>query len=1069
MRPHTDTHTVALWLFDEPDYANMTLTDASVNHYDLRLRPGGALVPGRFGNCLKIGDGILPAAVFAEKPNVYQPPLPIENRPTVVPLRLLEAIHRKDWTLEFWLKVDTAASQQMIVFEASARSGVILKCSLFAHDRSFLVTSNLVNFSLLCPTAERLTDGQWHHVAFVQSAQKGKAYHFVDGVIQEDVRRVDPVRAGLKVPEQNYVRGTRHELRIAESRQLIEIGPAWRFCAHRAGDVPPAGWALPGFDDGGWTTVYSDHERGRHAHGVNSDGYGLYRTAFAIPDGFFGQEYAYLLFEAVDGECAVYVNGQQVCQHTMETTGLNKKEIWQRSFTADVKHLANSDEPNVVAIEVKNFHPGGAVFRPVYLIAEAQRTPVEWLPGLIGVEYKDDHFHEPRQLVANPLISVSDADVSGNSCSWKGFMRWPVDGPVSFDIKAEGDFSLEICGQTIIEVSHGVKTEQVVLADGVCKRGAYLPLEIRYSATGKDEGFTLGWSAPAGQERKIPPAVFYHSLEDNQSALWEVNGKPHRRDFNLALGSDRNGFGRLGGCIDEMRFSDIARYDKSFDCQESLSTIDIRYPVGPDDSSGDCLPLLFAKGSGDDDPPLQLGSRKHLFIDDAILDEKQGVRCEVNPPRSYDMVMADFHSAPWETGSCYAPTVYEHKGRICLNYTNNFMWLDQVLFANGRAQSSHVICQAVSDDGISFEKPQLGLIEWQGGRDNNILMRWPVQGRFFIDSNPDVPAEEKFKFTGYYMTRGIYLFTSPDGIHWRRNETIMLPFDCGGGVECFWDNQQQQYLCYVRNEGLIHLSQRRASVACTNEPRRPWPFEPSGHPMIFYAFSLPTLDTELPIPFKPTQYGQINRTGARKYSWAPDTYVAFALLHVGENPTAHLEVELAVSRDGLSWQYCGQPFYLAAGFELAGEKVKSIQMAHGDICRGNEIWNYALVHTVGNIMNCQGSYLLRYRQRLDGYVAMTCGGKAGYAITRPMVFCGDHLKLNVIARGSVKVGVLDINKKPVAGFEAQQCRTIQGDYVDHVVQWESGGKLTQLNGKPIRLCFEMTDAKLFAFQFSSTK
>jgi hypothetical protein len=48
-----DGHTAGLWLFDEPQYLNMTLTDAGREMYDLRLLAGGRLEPGRFGNALK--------------------------------------------------------------------------------------------------------------------------------------------------------------------------------------------------------------------------------------------------------------------------------------------------------------------------------------------------------------------------------------------------------------------------------------------------------------------------------------------------------------------------------------------------------------------------------------------------------------------------------------------------------------------------------------------------------------------------------------------------------------------------------------------------------------------------------------------------------------------------------------------------------------------------------------------------------------------------------------------------------------------------------------------------------
>ena len=64
-----DSHTVALWLFDDHAhtfpkrspavskwYYHSTLTDASENRYDLYLLEGGKLVPGRFGRALEISS-----------------------------------------------------------------------------------------------------------------------------------------------------------------------------------------------------------------------------------------------------------------------------------------------------------------------------------------------------------------------------------------------------------------------------------------------------------------------------------------------------------------------------------------------------------------------------------------------------------------------------------------------------------------------------------------------------------------------------------------------------------------------------------------------------------------------------------------------------------------------------------------------------------------------------------------------------------------------------------------------------------------------------------------------------
>src|SRR5262249_36377117 len=60
-----DDHTVALWLFDDPEYVHTTITDASVYEYDLQLMGGGRLVPGKFGRALRVTAGPEPAVSFA--------------------------------------------------------------------------------------------------------------------------------------------------------------------------------------------------------------------------------------------------------------------------------------------------------------------------------------------------------------------------------------------------------------------------------------------------------------------------------------------------------------------------------------------------------------------------------------------------------------------------------------------------------------------------------------------------------------------------------------------------------------------------------------------------------------------------------------------------------------------------------------------------------------------------------------------------------------------------------------------------------------------------------------------
>jgi len=72
---------------------------------------------------------------------------------------------------------------------------------------------------------------------------------------------------------------------------------------------------------------------------------------------------------------------------------------------------------------------------------------------------------------------------------------------------------------------------------------------------------------------------------------------------------------------------------------------------------------------------------------------------------------------------------FEHEGKI---YT---------VISEGYEGDEAPINLLVSEDGINFEKPKLGLIEYNGSDQNNLIMLGvPSWGKYFKDSNPACPA-----------------------------------------------------------------------------------------------------------------------------------------------------------------------------------------------------------------------------------------------------------------------------------------------------------------------------------------
>ncbi len=83
------------------------------------------------------------------------------------------------------------------------------------------------------------------------------------------------------------------------------------------------------------------------------------------------------------------------------------------------------------------------------------------------------------------------------------------------------------------------------------------------------------------------------------------------------------------------------------------------------------------------------------------------------------------------------------------------------------------VCHATSTDGRNWEKPQLGLVEYDGSRANNIVDLFDgrcaiVCGPIIFDPLDPDPAR---RFKGAYWTRQyrgkVAAAYSPDGLHWK--------------------------------------------------------------------------------------------------------------------------------------------------------------------------------------------------------------------------------------------------------------------------------------------------------------
>ncbi len=111
----------------------------------------------------------------------------------------------------------------------------------------------------------------------------------------------------------------------------------------------------------------------------------------------------------------------------------------------------------------------------------------------------------------------------------------------------------------------------------------------------------------------------------------------------------------------------------------------------------------------------------------------------------------------------------------------------------------------------------------------------------------------------------------------------------------------------------------------------------------------------------------------------------------------------------------------------------------------------------------------RYTLRVDGFVSAQAPYRGGELVTKPLTFDGSRLEINfsTSAAGSVRVELQDTEGKPIPNYSLADCHPQYGDQLARVVSWKSGTDVGHLADQPVRLRFELKDADLYSFQFTT--
>lgn len=507
-----------------------------------------------------------------------------------------------------------------------------------------------------------------------------------------------------------------------------------------------------------------------------------------------------------------------------------------------------------------------------------------------------------------------------------------------------------------------------------------------------------------------------------------------------------------------------------------ISTLHAQTPIAGRSAPG----IRFIRAASAPVPGiLDIGGTKQTFLDDLLIFEASEIDKFVARPQKHagnPILVAD---REWERGPIMNNTegieisgqtvLYDEEDRLFKMWYLGWIWKD------GRRPW----CYAVSRDGYVWEKPELGLYEYQGSKKNNILADWADPTYDNVIKDPlDPDPRRRYKALGELegpipnQTGGAAVAFSPDGLHWtqsEKNPVVRHGRNIGDAPTLLgWDPRIRKYVFYPRpGHGLAR------EIYGTGDHRhiRSYGYS-TGDDFVNWT---PTEVMMAPDANDRVDYQYMQFTAGIDGEF----YIGFNAIYETHDHT--WDIFLMSSRDGFHWNWIdrqipflgrGEPERYDAGYMTPS----------GPIVHDGKVWIYygafSGAHSTqrrnlgANVMTIALCTLPQ-----DRWMGLMAGPNRGTLVTHPLVFQGSKLRIDLDAslaqqkpgtrqrfdECDVRVALEDQSGGKLEGFTVDRCQPILKSGV-LTVQWDAAD-ISTLAGKPIRLRFEMRNAVLYSIQF----
>ena len=473
-----------------------------------------------------------------------------------------------------------------------------------------------------------------------------------------------------------------------------------------------------------------------------------------------------------------------------------------------------------------------------------------------------------------------------------------------------------------------------------------------------------------------------------------------------------------------------------------------------------------------------------FLFDDTWIDRAAGVRRVLGRPVKEDgFVLAP--ETPWEAGGihgCCGPLYDEQEGKFKMWYHANSASDD----GEPDRAAPRFACYAESTDGLTWTRPDLGLVAFAGNNRNNIIREITGDSVFWnvVKDNDDPDPGRRYKALGFDPchtaslidgvkpgTKGVAVGFSPDGIHWDEGCTLVMRTQDLTDADCILPHREpttgkwvaffrprttpkRRYLGYSESDDFVHWNYPRMLLT---------PDSGDSEWVEFYGLAATAID-----------------------EWR----VGVLWVYHNHPASSPMSNELVYSRHGLEYgRALPRHEFLPLGADGKFDSRRAWPTAM--IGRGNEILIY---YNAGNTEH--GSDRTPSGRMSE---QRTCGGEPrrnGLSLARlPWGhFCGLRADLDgqvetkwltnygprgvevtaeVAEGGHLGVELLDIYGRPVPGWGPAESHLSPRDDGRIAVHWGADGldgrfgQVSSEGGRAdhvLKLCFHLRRATLFGFQ-----